>query len=89
MKNSPDSSVDLGHVSTDMSTPEEGDIRMRLNPYDELERQNIRAGIFEVDSSRTGTAGEDFLRKVRGHWQLRKKKQYLSLIVCLLPLRGV
>lgn len=44
--------------------PEEGDIRMRLDPYDELERDNIRAGVFEVDSSRLGTMGEDFLRKV-------------------------
>lgn len=48
----------------DIGTPVEGDIRMRLDPYDELERENIRAGVFEVDSSRVGTTGEDFLRKV-------------------------
>lgn len=48
----------------DIGTPEEGDIRMRLDPYDELERENIRAGVFEVDSSRVGATGEGFLRKV-------------------------
>eukprot|EP00752_Nemacystus_decipiens_P009418 g8421.t1 len=60
----PDSSVDLGQVPTDIGTPVEGDIRMRLDPYDELERENIRAGVFEVDSSRVGTTGADFLRKL-------------------------
>lgn len=64
MTNSPDSSIDLGHVSTELGTPKEGDIRMRLDPFDELERENIRAGIFEVDSSPTGVSGEEFLRKV-------------------------
>ncbi|CAM9352841.1 unnamed protein product, partial [Hapterophycus canaliculatus] len=48
----PDSSIDLGPVAFNTSAPKDGDIRMRLDPYDELERENIRAGVFEVDSGR-------------------------------------
>lgn len=44
---------------------------MRLDPYDELERENIRAGVFKVDSERVGAVGEDFLRKVNGIEQAR------------------
>ncbi|CAN0526544.1 unnamed protein product, partial [Ectocarpus sp. 8 AP-2014] len=62
---SPDPSIDLGPISKDISSLEEGgDIRMRLDPYDELERENIRAGVFKVDSERVGAVGEDFLRKL-------------------------
>ncbi|CAN0196721.1 unnamed protein product [Ectocarpus sp. 4 AP-2014] len=61
----PDPSIDLGPVSKDISSLEEGgDIRMRLDPYDELERENIRAGVFKVDSERVGAVGENFLRKL-------------------------
>lgn len=70
LQNSPDSGIDLGKSSMGVGTPEEGDIRMRLDPYDKLERENIRAGVFEVDSSRVGTTGADFLRKVSRHWLL-------------------
>lgn len=65
---SPDSSIDLGPIAMDVGTPQpkEGDIRMHLDPYDELERENIRAGVFEVDSDRVGAVGENFLRKVGG-----------------------
>lgn len=50
----------------DVSTPPSGeeDVRMRFDPYDELERESILAGVFEVDSDRVGAVGEDFLRKV-------------------------
>ncbi|CAM9108637.1 unnamed protein product, partial [Scytosiphon promiscuus] len=60
----PDSSIDLGPISNTTSIPMEGDIRMRLDPYDELERDNIRSGVFEVDSGRVGAVGEGFLRKL-------------------------
>ncbi|CAN0286522.1 unnamed protein product [Pylaiella littoralis] len=62
----PDSSIDLGPIAMDVGTPQpkEGDIRMHLDPYDELERENIRAGVFEVDSDRVGAVGENFLRKL-------------------------
>lgn len=51
--------------------PEEGDIRMRLDPYDQLERENIRAGVFTVDSDRVGAVGEHFLRKVCGNQKIQ------------------
>lgn len=57
--------------------PEEGDIRMRLDPYDELERDNIRAGVFKVDSDRVGAVGEDFLRKVCGN------QKYVDLLLAV------
>lgn len=58
---------------------------MQLDPYDELEWENIRSGVFEVDSGRVGAMGEAFLRKVRGTQknQSRQSKKLNVVIVSI------